>query len=491
MFDPVSNPFAIQHLLQKEQDHAFQLKSDGLQKSDFASNTLLNEIRVQPSTDFQADELLDPPFVSSFGFQSDENETQALANNDADRSDQLDKSNLPATPDQLQPSSDKTTDKAADIPDAQFSDADAATPSRDPAELALPAITNDAEMAAIAHVLDSLDHPAQQAATDDLTGFDETAPNADTPELGATEFATAVLPEEAVATAAGDDTDALTGTDVLADDAAAAESAIAAEAGRQVDLSNEAMNSLLDTAREEARMAGYQEGLQAGIAQAQSEMQQAFDDKLVVVKQLTDSLQHLTEDPNTLFEPFKKLAMHLAEQLVRGELAQSAQVISRLVDNCLRELAGSGEKAVIIHLNPEDLEQYKPLIIQFGDSILLRPDSTISRGSVRASLDGSVVEDLIERRVKGLTKSLSQPVATGWRPAASGKLVSTDNTKSSKTVQPAEIRSETSTARADEQALHESVSGSESAITSDDEMFAESHSATDSSSDTDTEHNSW
>jgi hypothetical protein len=87
------------------------------------------------------------------------------------------------------------------------------------------------------------------------------------------------------------------------------------------------------------------------------------------------------------------------------------------VDNCLRELAASGEKAVIVHLNPDDLEQYKPLVVQFGDSMVLRPDALLSRGSVRASLDGSVVEDLIDRRVKGLSKSLAQPVASSWRPA--------------------------------------------------------------------------
>jgi flagellar biosynthesis/type III secretory pathway protein FliH len=188
-------------------------------------------------------------------------------------------------------------------------------------------------------------------------------------------------------------------------------------------LSSEVMSSMLEAAREEAREAAYQEGLQVGRDQAMTELQQSFDEKITHLNHILEGLQRLSEDPDTLFEPMKKLAVHLAEQLVRGELSQSPQTISRLVDNCLRELAASGEKAVIVHLNPEDLEQYKPLIAPFGDSILLRPDATLTRGSVRASLDGSVVEDLIERRVKGIQKSLAQPVAGSWRPALPNPLV--------------------------------------------------------------------
>lgn len=198
------------------------------------------------------------------------------------------------------------------------------------------------------------------------------------------------------------------------------------ETAAEPALNSAAIESLLQAAREEAREQGrqeareaaYQEGLEAGIAQAKAELQQAIDGQRAQLAQIIDSLQKLSEDPDTLFEPMKKLAVHLAEQLVRGELAQSPQTISRLVDNCLRELAASGEKAVIVHLNPEDLEQYKPLIAPFGDSLVLRPDALLARGSVRASLDGSVVEDLIERRVKGISKSLAQPMAAGWRPSA-------------------------------------------------------------------------
>lgn len=213
------------------------------------------------------------------------------------------------------------------------------------------------------------------------------------------------------------------------------------------DLSSEAVTELVDAARaeareqgrQEAREAAYQEGLEAGISQAKAELQQSIDDRLAVLNPLIKSLQQLGQDPETLFEPLKKLAIHLAEQLVRGELAQSPQVISRLVDNGLRELAASGEKAVIVHLNPEDLDQYKPTIAQFGDSIVLRPDALLTRGSVRASLDGSVVEDLIERRVQGLKKSLAQPAAPGWRPAAPNPLLQRSLPEPPKTVPPAAV----------------------------------------------------
>ncbi len=202
-------------------------------------------------------------------------------------------------------------------------------------------------------------------------------------------------------------------------------------------LNSEAIDSLLEAAREQAREQGrqearetaYQEGLNAGVAQAKAEMQEAVDEQRAQLAQIIRGLQQLSDDPDTLFEPMKKLAVHLAEQLVRGELTQSPQTIARLVDNCLRELAASGEKAVVVHLNPEDVEQYKPLIASFGDSIVLRPDALLSRGSVRASLDGSMVEDLIDRRVKGISTALAQPMAAGWRPVAPNPLRSATPTR--------------------------------------------------------------
>ncbi len=185
------------------------------------------------------------------------------------------------------------------------------------------------------------------------------------------------------------------------------------------DLSNEAVTSLVEAAREEARLTahaeGHQQGYDAGYAQALTELKAEMDAKVAALQSMVDGIKELSTNADALFDPVKKLAVHLAEQLVRGELTQSGQVISRIVENCVREMSGSSEKTLIVHLNPEDLELYKPLAEQFGETISLRPNSTLQRGSVRVSLDGAVVEDLIERRVQALSKSLKEAAPSGWR----------------------------------------------------------------------------
>jgi flagellar biosynthesis/type III secretory pathway protein FliH len=188
------------------------------------------------------------------------------------------------------------------------------------------------------------------------------------------------------------------------------------------DLSSEAVTSLIDAAREEARSAASKEGFDAGYAQARADLQALQDAQITILKQLCDGVKELSQDADAMFEPLQKLAMHLAEQLVRGELSQSGQAIARLVDNCLRELAAAGDKPVVVHLNPEDLELYRPLVSQFGDSMTLRSSTDLKRGSVRVALDGSVVEDLIERRIAGLKKTMAQPPATNWRSTATNSL---------------------------------------------------------------------
>ena len=459
MFDPLTNPFAIQNLLKKEkkEDTPFLLNRDERPVFDYSDDALLKESKIQPASAFQFDELLDQPIVSSPGFQSEVDgqfpsdpvpSTPAAEVDDAPTInaasvekiveenilDSASDSTLTAVPEmQADSTHDQVTEAGLDVIENL-----AIAPDTDLTDVTEMADANSESQAHDASV--DQDVPTQQPVIDASAAYvaDKQDSELDVAVADATsnEYHEQIDPEQPVEQTSieTEPFDALSSpeTELHAD---------SSQPEPTLGLNNEAVTQLIETAREEARVeahaAGFQEGLEAGLEQAKAEMQAAVDQKLAVIDQMIKGLHQLERDPNTLFEPMKKLAMHLAEQLVRGELTQSAQVIARLVDNCLRELAASGEKAVIIHLNPEDLEQYKPLTTQFGDSMVLRPDALLTRGSVRASLDGSVVEDLIDRRTKGLSKSLAQPVASSWRPALATPSVKPKQNVASKPVAPA------------------------------------------------------
>ena len=439
MFDPATNPFAIQNLLKKEkkEEKPFLLKQDERPVFGYSDDALLKESKIQPAADFKFDELLDQPIVSSPGFQSEVDEqfpSDPVAEISSAEFDDTPVINAESTEEAVQ---ENIPDSASDDPLAASHTLQADTPNDHVAEADVETVENLASSPDInsTDATEISDPQAEAQAYDASTDQDFLA-QAQALDTSAEEVADRQDSQSDITVADATSNELHEQFDV---EQSVEQPSNTTELSHEINstdaelnaglsqpeaapaLNSEAVTQLIEAAREEARIeahaAGFQEGLEAGLEQAKAEMQSTVDEKLAVIDQMIKGLHQLERDPNTLFEPMKKLAMHLAEQLVRGELTQSAQVIARLVDNCLRELAASGEKAVIVHLNPEDLEQYKPLIAQFGDSMVLRPDALLARGSVRASLDGSVVEDLIDRRVKGLSKSLAQPVASSWRPA--------------------------------------------------------------------------
>ncbi|MCE2869800.1 MAG: hypothetical protein LW714_00105 [Oxalobacteraceae bacterium] len=461
MFDPANNPFAIQNLLKKEKDDTFLVKRDERPTAAYTDTALLKEIHVPTDDNFQLDKLLDQTLPSVPAFQS---QTQNQSSLQTASKLLPDVSHQPLTEDSVaiqETSQNHATD----------SEVDQTLPSP------LPEVASSTDDVRADLALEPTEHLATDPSSDALSGVE--LAEQELSKTGMHVQAEQPAPEQI----AENEIDACTATDSneheittaippttlafesdnesstpdselieMTSDAASEDgSSPQAQPDTPLGLDNEAVTQLIEAAREQARVdahaAGFQEGLEAGLEQATSEMQAKIDEKLAAMDLVMKGLHQLERDPDALFEPMKKLAMHLAQQLVRGELTQSGQVIARLVDNCLRELAASGEKAVIIHLHPDDLEQYKPLIAQFGDSIVCRPDGLLSRGSVRASLDGSVVEDMIERRVKGLTKSLAQPVASSWRPA-----LPTPSTKPKSNVaaQPAVMATPDTTIKADE-----------------------------------------
>lgn len=115
------------------------------------------------------------------------------------------------------------------------------------------------------------------------------------------------------------------------------------------------------------------------------------------------------------FEPLKRLALHLAVELVRTELTLSPQAIEALVQRCVQALGVQGE-SVVVELHPDDLHGLQAMVE--GQAIAAeharaalqgvqwRADEKLARGSVRARSEESAVEDLIENRLAGLVRDL-------------------------------------------------------------------------------------
>ena len=185
----------------------------------------------------------------------------------------------------------------------------------------------------------------------------------------------------------------------------------------------EPVNTVSQQALEEARLQAYAEGKEFGRHEAQQQAQLAMKGEQERLQHrltaLEQALHALGQSPERLHEPLKRLALHLAEQLVLGELTQSPQAIERLVRRCVDELA-SRRAQVLVELHPDDLALLQPLLLRQAaeDSAAaeasragappwqLQADASLQPGSVRASANDAVVEDLITHRLAAIARTL-------------------------------------------------------------------------------------
>jgi flagellar biosynthesis/type III secretory pathway protein FliH len=169
---------------------------------------------------------------------------------------------------------------------------------------------------------------------------------------------------------------------------------------------------LLERERETARAEGHAAGYAEGRAAALAELQADLEAERARLADLFNGLQASIVPTDAFFAPLERLSLHLARQLVRGELTLSGQAISRLIENCLAEIdPRSG--AVTVRLNPLDLECLERMPGRLDASISLVRDPHLSQGSVRAEMAEALVEDLIEHRLDSLSRSL---LGEPWAP---------------------------------------------------------------------------
>ena len=160
--------------------------------------------------------------------------------------------------------------------------------------------------------------------------------------------------------------------------------------------------TVADQAKREAFEEGYERGKEEASNQAELTLGAARDDFVA----LTQTLRAAQEDMTEFYQPLKKLALHLAEQLVRGELTLSSSAIERLTREALKDLEHQGEGPIVVHMNSTDVSKFKTSLDGELEGLDLRADDDLAQGSVQISIDDSAIEDLITHRLSTLSEKL-------------------------------------------------------------------------------------
>ena len=225
--------------------------------------------------------------------------------------------------------------------------------------------------------------------------------------------------------------DALGDEDLLADAEISAQEAAAATL------------ALTEEALESERQAAYDKGLEEGRRQVREEWNAEKNKTRLtsesIMVELDAAVRRVIDTPDKLYEPIKRLALHLAEQLVLAELTVSPQAIERLVRRCVDELAPQRLAPITVELNAADLAvlQAMPVASPAASNVSagnagsasdsntttkpegapakpvapqwpwhLQASDDLLPGSVRASASDAVVSDLIEHRLEVLARGL-------------------------------------------------------------------------------------
>ena len=167
----------------------------------------------------------------------------------------------------------------------------------------------------------------------------------------------------------------------------------------------------LAKAREEGRAEGMAQTRAALQTEMENKLRSALGDDHALVNALQAAITELRQSPHSFFEPLKRLALHLAEQLVLAELQLDGAAIDRLVQRCLDELAEHDESLITVELNPGDLAMLQDLRARSGlvegAALRLQANDQLLPGSVRASANNAQVEDLIGDRLSAMARGLA------------------------------------------------------------------------------------
>jgi flagellar biosynthesis/type III secretory pathway protein FliH len=193
------------------------------------------------------------------------------------------------------------------------------------------------------------------------------------------------------------------------------ESGAAAEASSRVDPDHQSGTAAAGPALdlEALRQDAFQQGFREGQALLQEELAREHNEALALLQSMIEAMRNRLGDAQGLHASLRRLALHIAEVLVRGELQISGQVIDRLLGHCIDTLAEPAD-VIVLRLNPGDADRLRAMGEQVTAGLQIECDPKLLPGSVRLQSGETLVEDLMETRLEAVaSRLLDDPQA--WR----------------------------------------------------------------------------
>jgi flagellar biosynthesis/type III secretory pathway protein FliH len=139
--------------------------------------------------------------------------------------------------------------------------------------------------------------------------------------------------------------------------------------------------------------------------QTKAEAEAKVDKTIEQYRELTHKIQTASTRVSEFFEPVSRLSVHIAEQLVRGELTVGPVAITRLVQGCLDAIEERASKQEpILKMHPADLEMFLNGFDGEPTGVYLVADDRLARGDVSLQMDHSVIDDLLSYRLEEIAQ---------------------------------------------------------------------------------------
>ncbi|MEC9076441.1 MAG: FliH/SctL family protein [Pseudomonadota bacterium] len=139
--------------------------------------------------------------------------------------------------------------------------------------------------------------------------------------------------------------------------------------------------------------------------QTKADAEAKVDKAIQQYRELTQKIRTASTRVSEFFEPVSRLSVHIAEQLVRGELTVGPVAITRLVQGCLDAIEErASKKEPILKMHPADLEMFLNGFDGELTGVSLVADDRLARGDVSLQMDHSVIDDLLSHRLEEIAQ---------------------------------------------------------------------------------------